>query len=74
MLDPHYEIIWADNSGAGLGCHLTEDYGSASNNAANQEIISQKRPRPNMLGLLINNSLETDAKRKLSYFKLAYTM
>ena len=36
-------------------------------------IISQKSLRSNIISLWIKNSLNTDAKRKLRYFKTSYT-
>ena len=73
MVDPHCEILWYDNSGAGLGRHPTAYYGAAADNAANQEIITQQCLRSNMLGIWIKNYLTTDSKRKLRAFKYEYT-
>ena len=45
MADPHYEILWADNSGAGLGSHPTENYGAGIYYTPKQAIIYQNHLR-----------------------------
>ena len=40
MVNSHCEILWNDNSGEGLVCHSTENYGASEKNAANQDIIT----------------------------------
>ena len=59
MMDLHYEIPWAENSGANLGRQPTENYASGLDDAQKQGIISQKRLRSKILGLWIKNSLTT---------------
>ena len=73
MVDSHYEILWADNSGADLGHHPTSKYSAGIYDAEKQAIIAQQRLRSKMLGLWIKNSLTTDAKCKLRYFNSAYS-
>ena len=73
MVDSHYEILWDENSKANLGRHPTENYAAGLYYAYKQSIISQQRPRSNILVLCIKNSLNTYAKRKLRDFKYAYT-
>ena len=72
MVDSQCEILWADNSGADLGSHPTENYASGLDYAEKQAIFSQKRLMSKMLGIWIKKSLYTDAKRKLKYFKSSY--
>ena len=60
MVDSHCEILWADNSGAYLGCHPTANYAAVLNDVERQSIIAQQRLRSNILGPWINNSLTTD--------------
>ena len=69
MVDSHCEILWYNNSGAGLGHHPTADYRASSDDTENQSIIDQQHLRSNILSLCINNSLTTDAKNKLRAFK-----
>ena len=73
MVDSHCEILWADNSVAHLGCHSTTNYAAGLYDASKQEVITQQHLMSKMIGLLIKNSLTTDAKRKLRAFKYAYT-
>ena len=73
MVESHCEILWANNSGVGLGRHPTEDYGAATDNAENLSIISQQRLKSKMIILWINKSLTTDNKCKLRAFKISYT-
>ena len=72
MVDLHCEILWAENYGAGLERHPTENYALGLDDAANQAVILKHRLRYKMLGLCIKNSLTTDSKRKLRDFKSAY--
>ena len=74
IVDSHYEILWADNSGANLGCHPKANYAAGLYDADKQAVISQQRLIPKMIGLWINNYLTTNAKRKWRYFKSAYTL
>ena len=71
-MDSHCEIMWGDNSVAGLGCHPTADYGSAADNSENQALICQHLLRSNMISMCINNSLTTDAKLKLRAYNISY--
>ena len=73
MVDSHYEILWADKSGSGLGQDPTENYVAGLHNSQKQAIISQQSLRSNMIGILIKNSLNTDSKLKLRSFRSAYT-
>ena len=72
MVDSHCEVMWANNSVVGLGCHPIEDYGSAVDFPVKHIIISQHRLRSNMIGLWIKKSLTNDAKHMLSAFRTAY--
>ena len=60
MLDSHCENLWSDNSGNGMGCHTTSDYGEENGVLAKKLIISQQRLRSNILSLWIKNSLIND--------------
>ena len=73
MVESHCEILWADNSGANLGCNPTSDYAAQIYDAQKQAIISHKRLRSKMLGLWIKNPLTTNAKRKLMDLNFTYT-
>ena len=73
MVDSHCEIMWDDNSGADLGHHPTENCAAGLDDTEKQSIIVQQRLRSNMLGLWINNTLTTDAKRKLMTFNYVNT-
>ena len=73
MMDPHYVILWADNSGESLGRHPSENYSAGLDDAQKQAIIAQQSLRSKMLVLWINNYMNIDAKRKLNDFKYAYT-
>ena len=72
MVDSHCEILWADNSGADLGSHPIANYAAGLYYASKQALISQQHLRSKMLGLWIKNSMNTNSKRKLRYFKSAY--
>ena len=72
IIESHCEKLWAKNTGAGLGHLTTANYGAEPDYAAKQDLISQKRLRPKMLGLWINNDLTTEAKSKLRAFKTSY--
>ena len=61
MVNSHCEIMWDNNSGAGLGSHPKSDYGSAAGLPDKQGIITQQRLRPKILILWIKISLTTDA-------------
>ena len=74
MVDPQFEILWAYNSGAGLGSHPTENYGLGIYYPAKHAIIAQHRLRSKMIGLWIKNSLTTYEKRKLRAFRTVYTL
>ena len=56
-----------------MGRHSTSYYDAAVRITAKQAIISQQRIISNIICLWIKNSLNTDAKRKLRYFKTSYT-
>ena len=73
MVNSHCDILVADNSGAGLGRHPTDNYESGLDEPQKQAVIAQKRLRSNMRGLLIKNSLTTDSKRRLKAFRSEYT-
>ena len=72
MVASHCEILWADNSGSGLGIHPTSNYGAGLDDPEKQAIISQQRLSSNMIGLCINNYLTTDSKLKLRSFRTTY--
>ena len=42
MVDSQFENLWDTNSGSGLGCHPTEDYGAETYVPRNQAIIYQQ--------------------------------
>ena len=65
MVDSQCEIMWANNSGAGLGGHPISYYESAPYSPENQAIITQQGLGYNIIGLWIKNFLTTDAKCKL---------
>ena len=73
MVEAHCEILWADNYGANLGCHPTENYAAGLYDAEKKSKIAHKHFSSRMLGLWIKNSLTIYAKRKLRYLKYAYT-
>ena len=73
MVESHCEILWSDNTGAGLGLHPTANYESGLDYPQNQSIISQQRLRYKILVLWINKSLTTGAKSKLREFSPIYT-
>ena len=54
IVDEHCEILWADNSGAGLGRHPTANHGAGLDNLTKQAMIYQQCRRYKMLGLWIN--------------------
>ena len=72
MVNSHCEILWDDNSGAGLGRHPTENHEAGLEDPQNWEIIDQQRLRSNVLGIWIEKYMTTDAKRKLRAFRYAY--
>ena len=72
MADSHCEILWDDNSGAGLGRHPTENHEAGLDDPQNWAIIDQQRLSSNVLGIWIDKSLTTYAKRKLRAFRSAY--
>ena len=43
MVKSHFEVLWADNSGADLGRHLTANCSAGQNDADKQAIIAQQR-------------------------------
>ena len=49
MVDSHCEILWADNSEAGLGCHPTENYVSGIDDPSKKSVIAQQRLRINTI-------------------------
>ena len=71
-MDSHCENLWADNSGSGIGHKNTSYYGGAEYVASNQVIIYQQHLIFNMINLWIRNSLTTDVKRTLRYYKTLY--
>ena len=73
MVESHCEILWVNNSGAGLGIHHTSDYGAAADIPDKQAIIYQHCLRYRMLGLWIKNFLTTDDKLNLRAFNSSYT-
>ena len=73
MVDSHCEILWAENSGAYLGRHPTQNYAAGIYGAEKKARIAHQRLRSKMVGLCIKSSLTTDDKRKLRAFKSAYT-
>ena len=73
MVYSHCEILWADDSGAVLGCYPTANYGAGLDDSANQAVIYQHLLSSNIIGPRINNSLANDSKRKLRDFRSAYT-
>ena len=72
MVYSHCEILWAENSGANLGRHPTENYAVGLDDAQNEAIIAHQRLRSKFLGLWIKNSLTIDAKRKFRDFNSTY--
>ena len=56
-----------------MGIQPTSDYGAESYDGEKHELISQQLLRSKVLSLWINNSLTTDEKRELRYFKTSYT-
>ena len=58
MMESHCEILWDDNSGAGLERHPTADYGAELDNVENHSIIAQQRLTYKMQGIWINNYLD----------------
>ena len=73
IIESHYEILWANKSGAGLGCISTAYYGAAPDDVEKQVLISQQSLRSKILGLWIKNSLTAEGKRKLIVFRTSYT-
>ena len=71
MVDSHYKVMWAKNSGIGLGRHSTEDYGEARYDPSKQDIISKQRLRFNILVLGINILLTIEGKYKFIAFRTA---
>ena len=69
VIDSHFENMWVDNPGTGLGSYPTEDYVVAENDTNKQAIIYQCCLRSNIMSLWIRNLLITDAKRNLGAFK-----
>ena len=45
MVESHCKILWAENSGANLGRHTTENYASGLDDAEKQAIIAHQRLR-----------------------------
>ena len=72
MVASHCEILWADNSGSGLGIHPTSNYGAGLDEPVKQSITTQQSLRFNMLGPWIKNFPTTVSKRKLRDFRTAY--
>ena len=73
MVDSHCEILWGDNSGAGLGLYPTASYGSGLDDPTNQAVTAQQRLRSKMVVLWINNYFTTDYKLKLRDSRYLYT-
>ena len=73
MVESHYEILWYENLGSGLGRHPIKKYESGIDNPQKKAITPQQCLRSNMLGLCIKNSLATDYSNKLRAFRYAYT-
>ena len=42
MVDSHFEILWAENSGAGLGRQPTAIYGAGLDNPEKHAVITQQ--------------------------------
>ena len=59
MLDPHYEIMSAEKSGAGLGRSPTENNVSELDNTVKQSVIAQHSLMSKMLELWINKYFTT---------------
>ena len=53
MVESHFEILWADNSGAILERYDTGNYGAELNNPAKQIKIAQHLLRSKIIGLWI---------------------
>ena len=58
-MESHCETMWEDNSGSGLGRHLTSDYGTAADDDEKQALIYQQPLRSKITSLWIKNSLNT---------------
>ena len=74
IVESHYEIMWYENYGAGLGIHLTGNYAAGLDDADKQTIIAQQCLRYNIIYIWINNYLTTDANHKLRAFRYEYTL
>ena len=74
LVDSHCKILWADNSGADLGLHPTANCASGLDDADKQAVIAQQRLRSKVLGLWINNSLNTNDNHKSRDLDSAYTL
>ena len=73
MMYSHFEILWDDKSGEGLGRHPTANYAAGLDDLVKQSIFSQQLLMSKILVLWIENSFATDVKRKLRAFRSAYT-
>ena len=51
MVESHCGNLWANNLGAGLGCHRVADYVAAEDFPENQEIIAWRPLRSKILSL-----------------------
>ena len=51
MVESHCEILWADNSGAGLGSYPTANFGSGLDDPSKQAEIDQQCLRSKILSL-----------------------
>ena len=71
-MDSQCEIMWEDNSGAGLGRQPTADYWSDADNTGKKSLIAQQRLRTKKLIPWIRNSLNTYMKRNLRAYKTSY--
>ena len=73
MVESHYEILWANKLGAGLGIDPSAYYVARTDDPEKQAIIAQQRHRYKMLELWVKNFLATDAKWMWRAFRTAYT-
>ena len=74
IVDSHYEIMRANNSGECLGRHPITYYGAEVDISAKQAILSRKRLRSSMIVLWIKNCMDTDAEHNLRVFRTDYTL
>ena len=72
IVESHCQILWIDNSGSNLVLQPTEGYGVQVHIYEGQKLIYQQHLIFNMINLWIRNSLTTDVKRTLRYYKTLY--